>query len=430
MTDLRQKPLDKCGFFSSEPLATKAFSCMLDNVLDANPVASFVIDLQHCIVHWNHGCERLVGHSAAEMLGTSLHRNVFYQQERDTLADCIVDRAYDRVMLQYEGKRVRPSEEVGDAFEAEDFFPTLGGGRWLSFTAAPLRNHQGDIVGAIETLRDVTAQRDAEAELTMANERLETLVALRTRQLDAKNRELTATLDRLAARESMQNDVMAQASAELDESLRSLASQVKHLHPAQPAERAHPEFETLQSDLHALRRKVGDLLSIAELLAETANIVGHEFDVFQMLGNLAHQFEEGFFGTSQGRILVKAGAHCPPVVNVDLRRYQRNLEVLLEHVLGERKALNCEINVSARDGMLRTDLRYQPRAGWHRTPGDSLSMNLVTLQAIAMGGGLDNEVLPDGVESLLFSVPIDWRTYCRRRDDAAFAQKQTTVFGY
>ena len=99
-------------------------------------------------------------------------------------------------------------------------------------------------------------------------------------------------------------------------------------------------------------------------------------------------------------------------------------------MLGERKALNCEINVSARDGMLRTDLRYQPRAGWHRTPGDSLSMNLVTLQAIAMGGGLDNEVLPDGVESLLFSVPIDWRTYCRRRDDAAFAQKQTTVFGY
>lgn len=49
---------------------------------------------------------------------------------------------------------------------AEDFFPHFGdGGRWLFFTAAPLRNAAGDIVGAIETLQDVTERRRAEEAL-------------------------------------------------------------------------------------------------------------------------------------------------------------------------------------------------------------------------------------------------------------------------
>ena len=227
----------------------------------------------------------------------------------------------------------------------------------------------------------------------------------------------------------MQNEIMAQASSELDGALKNLAGQARHLSEITKDESLLPGLKLQQADAHGLRRKVGDLLSIAELLADTASIVSHEFDVFQMVGNLVHQFEEVYFENTGERIAVKAGGQCPPIVNVDLRRYQRNLEILLEHVLDTRGASSCEILLDARDGMLRTDVRFTPTTGWQHSPSANLSMNLVTLQSIAMGGGLDNEVLPEGQESLLFCVPIDWRTFCRRRDDAAFAHRQTTVFG-
>jgi PAS domain-containing protein len=46
------------------------------------------------------------------------------------------------------------------------FFPAFGdNGRWLYFTAAAIRNANHEIIGAIETLQDVTARKQAEAAL-------------------------------------------------------------------------------------------------------------------------------------------------------------------------------------------------------------------------------------------------------------------------
>jgi signal transduction histidine kinase/CheY-like chemotaxis protein len=55
---------------------------------------------------------------------------------------------------------------MDEAYEATDFFPELGDtGKWLRFTAAVIRDSHGDLVGAIETLEDVTEHRRAEEEL-------------------------------------------------------------------------------------------------------------------------------------------------------------------------------------------------------------------------------------------------------------------------
>jgi PAS domain-containing protein len=44
-----------------------------------------------------------------------------------------------------------------------DFFPDLGdSGHWLRFTAALIRDSQGELVGAVETLKDITEQKLAE----------------------------------------------------------------------------------------------------------------------------------------------------------------------------------------------------------------------------------------------------------------------------
>jgi PAS domain-containing protein len=82
------------------------------------------------------------------------------------MADLVVDGVLESgIDLYYHGKFSR-SLLIDDAYEAEDFFPAFGeGGRWLFFTAAALRNAEGEVIGAIETLQDITERRRAEAAL-------------------------------------------------------------------------------------------------------------------------------------------------------------------------------------------------------------------------------------------------------------------------
>jgi PAS domain S-box-containing protein len=149
----------------------------LTQIVDGSPVAAFVLDREHRITHWNRACENLTGVSATKALGTSEAWRYFYENERPTMADLIVSgeaghEAGEDVDRFYANKWQR-SAIIDGAFEAEGFFPNFGeAGRWLYFTAAPLRDDAGRVIGAIETLRDVTEQRQAESAL---NERAEAL---------------------------------------------------------------------------------------------------------------------------------------------------------------------------------------------------------------------------------------------------------------
>ena len=58
----------------------------------------------------------------------------------------------------------KPSALVPGAFEARDFFPTFGeNGKWLHFMAAPIQNVDGEIIGAVETLVDLSERPPEES---------------------------------------------------------------------------------------------------------------------------------------------------------------------------------------------------------------------------------------------------------------------------
>lgn len=138
----------------------------LTHLVEGNPVATIVIDAQHKVTHWNRACAMLTGVPASEMIGRSEQWRAFYSSARPILADLVVDEVADAEVEQYYDGKSGRSALMPDAFEAEDFFPAFGqGGRWLFFTAAAIRNAEGEIIGAIETLQDVTERRVAEAAL-------------------------------------------------------------------------------------------------------------------------------------------------------------------------------------------------------------------------------------------------------------------------
>jgi diguanylate cyclase (GGDEF)-like protein/PAS domain S-box-containing protein len=132
-----------------------------------------VIDHEHRVTHWNRACAVLTGLPASELIGTRQQWRAFYPDERPCMADLVLDGAMEEKVAQYYGtKKYHRSQVVEGGFEAEDFFANFGsGGRWLYFTAAPLRDAHGNVVGAIETLQDVTEQKRAEEHLRQSEER-------------------------------------------------------------------------------------------------------------------------------------------------------------------------------------------------------------------------------------------------------------------
>ena len=154
------------------PLTRNGGSIDVSQLVEGNPVATIVIDAQHRVTHWNRACACLTGVPAEKVIGTNDQWRAFYPDPRPIMADLIVDGAMeDTVDRFYHGKFER-SALIDGAFEAEDFFPAFGqGGCWLYFTAAAIRNAAGEIVGAIETLQDVTERRRAEEALRESEER-------------------------------------------------------------------------------------------------------------------------------------------------------------------------------------------------------------------------------------------------------------------
>lgn len=152
--------------------AVKEKEAFLAQIVDGSSVATLVIDREHRVTHWNRACEMMTGVLARDVIGTSRHWSPFYPAERRVMADLVLDGAMDGEVEQLYAGKYQRSALVPGAYEAEDFFPSFGGGgKWLYFTAAPLYDGNGQVVGAIETLQDVTERRVAEEALKESEER-------------------------------------------------------------------------------------------------------------------------------------------------------------------------------------------------------------------------------------------------------------------
>ena len=145
---------------------------ILHGIIDGSFIPTFVIDRDHCVQHWNRALEEISKIPASSIIGTNEHWRAFYRKQRPCMADLLVDGAMKEIPRWYAGK-VRESPLIPEAFEATDFFAELGeGGRWLRFTATLIRNNDGEIVGAVETLEDITDQKLAEEALRESQQRL------------------------------------------------------------------------------------------------------------------------------------------------------------------------------------------------------------------------------------------------------------------
>ncbi|HBD08602.1 MAG TPA: hypothetical protein DCZ69_10095, partial [Syntrophobacteraceae bacterium] len=140
----------------------------LADIISFLPDATFVIDRYGKVIAWNRAMEEMTGIKAEDMLGKDQYEYSmpFYGKRRPLLVDLVL-KPDQEIEAEYVNIQSKDGVLVGDSYT-----PGLGGGHmYMSGTAAVLRDSKGNVVGAIESIRDVTDRRRMEVALKESEER-------------------------------------------------------------------------------------------------------------------------------------------------------------------------------------------------------------------------------------------------------------------
>ncbi|GFO69996.1 hypothetical protein GMLC_35750 [Geomonas limicola] len=142
-----------------------------EKLLESTSTPLFAIDTGHRVIIWNRAMEELTGVRAQQMLGSSRQWQPFYQEERPTLCDLVLDDKTDEIGRFYHSYAC--DVVMHGIVRAEGRFASLGGReRYLIFDAAPVHK-EGRVVAVVETLYDITARVRAEEQLRLLSQAVE-----------------------------------------------------------------------------------------------------------------------------------------------------------------------------------------------------------------------------------------------------------------
>ncbi len=156
----------------------------LADIIDFLPYPISVVDIKERIIAWNRAMVEMTGVPKSMVIGNNFkpYLERFYSSTEPLLLQLVLDgifqedaRESDKVMrllrdhaIQIEDKKIL----------TERFIPVLYGGEggevWV--TAGPILDHENQVAGAIESIRDVTQVKQAERRVLKSERHLSTLM--------------------------------------------------------------------------------------------------------------------------------------------------------------------------------------------------------------------------------------------------------------
>lgn len=255
-------------------------------------------------------------------------------------------------------------------------------------SAAPIKNEDGNILGAVLVFHDVTEQQRIKALLEKTNEELEVRVAESITQLKERNEQLRQEIARRRRLENelrfalekerelneLKSRIIATVSHEYRTPLTTILSSadiLEHYDSRLTTEKKKNHFQRIQSSIKYLTKLVEDMLFVHQ--AEIGNLEFNPapLDVERVARELVNEFQEN--STDQHSIYFECQGLC---TNVFLD------EKLLQLIL--RNLLSNAIKYSPKTSLIQLKLSCEP--------------NRIVLRVSDQGIGI-----PTGEKSLLFN---------------------------
>ena len=153
----------------------------LEETIEFMPDPTFIIDKNHRVIAWNRAIETLTGVKREDVLGKADFEDAFsiFKGERPVLVN-LLDLPPHELAKSYPSVR-----RFGDSIYVEAFVPDMNGGEgsFLWGKASALVDHEGHPIGAIESIRDISAWKRARESLRKEEEE----TAGTTSRIDNKN---------------------------------------------------------------------------------------------------------------------------------------------------------------------------------------------------------------------------------------------------
>ncbi len=185
--------------------ALKASEQRLNQIIDGSPLATVVLDAAQRVSHWNRAMERLSGINAAQVIGQrhDLARLVGLKKGKKFLLQALLDGDRAEQLNQLGRTQVRPHPSHAGGLEADIFLDGPDGPRWLHCVAVPLQGDDGSVLGAIESMIDITELKQAGVQLQQLNTELEQRVGRRMTELSQANEHLQRAMQQLVHSEKL-----------------------------------------------------------------------------------------------------------------------------------------------------------------------------------------------------------------------------------
>ena len=232
----------------------------LESIIDFLPDSTMIINTEGVVTYWNRAMEKMTGILADDMIGKSNYEYSipFYDERRPILVDLVLSHDNEKTGLYY-GKVWYEDDRI----LAETWAPFLKGEkRFLYALATPLYDTGGKLIGAIESIRDITDRKQAEHELLVAKEEAEAATRAKSDFLANMSHEIRTPMNAIIG--------MAYLALQTD------------LNPKQK-----DYLGKIQSSSQSLLGIINDILDFSKIEAGKLDIENVEFNLDDTMNHLA-----------------------------------------------------------------------------------------------------------------------------------------------
>ncbi|HOW04223.1 PAS domain S-box protein [Methanospirillum hungatei] len=167
----------------------------LSDIIDFLPDPTFAIDTKGVVIAWNHAIEEMTGVIKNDIIGKGdyVYAIPFYGERRPILIDFLY-KNWEEIRDSYDYVHENNGHLIAELYNQKMY---NGKGAYLWGITAPLKDVRGNIVGAIESIRDITERKQIEAEILKRNEEL----AVAYEELSGSYEEITASMEEIRAQQ-------------------------------------------------------------------------------------------------------------------------------------------------------------------------------------------------------------------------------------